>query len=111
MIGMTNIPEAKLAREAEMCYASIAMVTDYDCWHPEHDQVTVQQIIRILTENALKAQKLVKEVIPQIHNDLSGQSCSCRFALENAIITAPDNRDPDKIRELDAVAGRILKKG
>ena len=111
VIGMTNIPEAKLAREAEMCYASIAMVTDYDCWHPEHDQVTVQQIIRILTENALKAQKLVKEVIPQIHNDLSGQSCSCRFALENAIITAPDNRDPDKIRELDAVAGRILKKG
>lgn len=111
VIGMTNIPEAKLAREAEMCYASIAMVTDYDCWHPEHDQVTVQQIIRILTENAQKAQKLVKEVIPQIHNDLSGQSCSCRFALENAIITAPDNRDPDKIRELDAVAGRILKKG
>lgn len=110
VIGMTNIPETKLAREAEMCYASIAMVTDYDCWHPGHDQVTVQQIIRILTENASKAQKLVKEVIPYIGSDSSASSCSCRFALENAIITSPDNRDPDKVRQLDAVAGRVLKK-
>ncbi|EEO28477.1 S-methyl-5'-thioadenosine phosphorylase [Oxalobacter paraformigenes] len=111
VIGMTNIPEAKLAREAEMCYASIAMVTDYDCWHPEHDQVTVQQIIRILTENASKAQKLVKEVVLPVDSDSSASSCSCRFALENAIITSPENRDPDKIRQLDAVAGRVLKKG
>lgn len=111
VIGMTNIPEAKLAREAEMCYASIAMVTDYDCWHPEHDQVTVQQIIRILTENAFKAQKLVKEVIPYIESDSSASSCSCRSALENAIITSPENRDPDKVRQLDAVAGRVLNKG
>lgn len=110
VIGMTNIPEAKLAREAEMCYASIAMITDYDCWHPEHDQVTIQQIIRTLAENAQKAQKLVKEVIPYIHKDVSGETCPCRFALENAIITAPENRDPDKIHQLDAIAGRIFQK-
>lgn len=110
VIGMTNIPEAKLAREAEMCYASIAMVTDYDCWHPEHDQVTVQQIIKTLTENAAKAQKLVKAVIPHIHRDTSAAACPCRSALENAIITAPEHRDPEKIRQLDAVAGRVLGK-
>lgn len=110
VIGMTNIPEAKLAREAEMCYASIAMVTDYDCWHPEHDQVTVQQIIKTLTENAEKAQRLIKAIIPHIHRDTSAATCHCRSALENAIITAPEHRDPEKMCQLDAVAGRILRK-
>ena len=72
VIGMTNLPEAKLAREAEMCYVSIAMVTDYDCWHPEHDQVSVGQIIRTLTENATNAQKLLKQVIPSLADDRTG---------------------------------------
>ncbi len=108
VIGMTNLPEAKLAREAEMCYVSIAMVTDYDCWHPEHDQVSVGQIIRTLTENATNAQKLLKQVIPSLADDRTASCCDCRFALDNAIITSPESRDPEKIRQLDAVASRVL---
>ena len=107
---MTNMPEAKLAREAEMCYASIAMVTDYDCWHPDHEQVTIEQVIKTVQENAETARKLVKAIIPHIQSDTSASGCTCRFALENAIITPPEHRDPEKIRQLDAVAGRILGK-
>lgn len=110
VIGMTNIPEAKLAREAEMCYTSIAMVTDYDCWHPDHDNVTIQQIIETLGANAAKAKALVKEIIPGLHADSASGTCACHFALDNAIITPPSDRDPEMVLRLDAVAGRIFKK-
>ena len=109
VIGMTNIPEAKLAREAEICYTTIAMVTDYDCWHPDHDNVTVQQIIETFSGNATKAQKLLQAVIPVIQQDHSGPGCTCRHALDSALITAPDARNPALFEKLDAVAGRILK--
>lgn len=111
VIGMTNIPEAKLAREAEMCYTSIAMVTDYDCWHPDHDHVTTQQIINTLTENAVNAQTLLKNIFPRIHGDASAPACSCRFALDNAIITPPKSRDPEIVLKLSAVAGRVFRNG
>lgn len=110
VIGMTNMPEAKLAREAEMCYATVAMVTDYDCWHPDHDAVTVDQIVKVLLENADKARSLVKSVAPMVGQDVSGCDCGCRTALEFALITSPDARDPDVLKNLDAVAGRVLNK-
>ncbi len=109
VIGMTNMPEAKLAREAELCYATVAMVTDYDCWHPDHDDVTVEQIIKVLLANADKARSLVKQVAPKVTGDANGNACSCRSVLEYAIITAPEARDPAKVGQLDAVAGRVLK--
>ncbi len=108
VIGMTNLPEARLAREAEMCYASVAMVTDYDCWHPEHDQVSVGQIIKTLNENAFAARQLLQEALPRLGENPASVSCSCRFALENAIITPPEHRDPGKVSQLDAVAGRLF---
>ncbi len=110
VIGMTNMPEAKLAREAELCYATVAMVTDYDCWHPDHDDVTVEQIIKVLVTNADKARSLVKQVAPKVIGDAKGNACSCRTALEYAIITAPEARDAAKVGQLDAVAGRVLKR-
>ena len=103
------MPEAKLAREAEMCYATIAMVTDFDCWHPDHDHVTVDAIVKVLLDNADKGRSLVKQVTPS----LSGRDVSCtdgcHTALETAIITAPEARDPEMVKKLDAVAGRVLK--
>jgi len=108
VIGMTNMPEAKLAREAEMCYATVAMVTDYDCWHPNHDDVTVEAIIKVLVANAEKARNLVKNVAPRLMRDAAAASCGCRRALEHALITAPEARDPEMLRRLDAVAGRVL---
>ena len=110
VIGMTNMPEAKLAREAELCYATVAMVTDYDCWHPDHDDVTVDQIVKVLLANADKARSLVKHVAPKVVDDISGNICSCRSALEYAIITSPDARDAAMVVQLDAVAGRVLKR-
>lgn len=110
VIGMTNMPEAKLAREAEICYASVAMVTDYDCWHPDHDDVTVEQIIKVLISNADKGRSLVKAVAPKIHGDPQGVDCSCKKSLEHALITSPDHRNQNLVRQLDAVAGRILNK-
>jgi 5'-methylthioadenosine phosphorylase len=110
VIGMTNMPEAKLAREAELCYATVAMVTDYDCWHPDHDDVTVEQIVRVLLANADRARSLVKHVAPKVIDDAQGGGCSCRTALEYALITAPEVRDPAKVAQLDAVAGRMLKR-
>jgi len=110
VIGMTNMPEAKLARETELCYATVAMVTDYDCWHPDHDDVTVEQIIRILLANADKARALVKHVAPRVGTDSKACACSCRTVLEHALITAPEARDPGMIARLDAVAGRVLNK-
>ena len=108
VLGMTNMPEAKLAREAEMCYASVAMVTDYDCWHPDHDHVTVESIIAVLTANADHARAMVQAVVPRLgrHGDLCPHGC--QRALDNAIITAPEARDPEMVRRLDAVAGRVL---
>jgi 5'-methylthioadenosine phosphorylase len=108
VIGMTNMPEAKLAREAELCYATVAMVTDYDCWHPNHDDVTVDAIVKVLQANADKARHLVRTVAPRIGADPAAAACSCRFALEHALLTAPAARDPHMIQKLEAIAGRVL---
>jgi 5'-methylthioadenosine phosphorylase len=108
VIGMTNMPEAKLAREAELCYATVAMVTDYDCWHPNHEDVTVDQIVQVLLANADKARSLVKHVAPKLEEDSGASECSCHLALEHALITAPEARDPDILKQLDVVAGRVL---
>jgi len=110
VIGMTNMPEAKLAREAEICYATVAMVTDYDCWHPNHDDVTVDAIVKVLLENADKARALVKNVAPLVHDDATAGECGCRSALQYAIITAPEARDAAMKEKLSAVAGRMLNK-
>jgi 5'-methylthioadenosine phosphorylase len=109
VIGMTNMPEAKLAREAELCYATVAMVTDYDCWHPNHDDVTVDAIVKVLLANADKARSLIKTVAPRVGADPAAAACSCRRALEHALLTAPAARDPQMIQRLDAVAGRVLR--
>ena len=109
VIGMTNMPEAKLAREAELCYATVAMVTDYDCWHPGHDAVTVEAVIRVLLANADKARALVKTVAPKLHGEAYPCPKGCNTALEHALITAPDARDPKMVERLRAVAGRVLK--
>jgi 5'-methylthioadenosine phosphorylase len=108
VIGMTNMPEAKLAREAELCYATVAMVTDYDCWHPDHDDVTVEQIIKVLLANADKAKTLIKHVVPRIGSDAKACECGCRSALQYALITAPEARDAAMKEKLRAVAGRML---
>ena len=108
VIGMTNMPEAKLAREAEMCYATVAMVTDFDCWHLDHEHVTVDAIIKVLLGNADNATSLVKEVAPKLSGRSKECSDGCHHALDNALITAPDARDPDVLAKLDAVAGRVL---
>jgi 5'-methylthioadenosine phosphorylase len=108
VIGMTNMPEAKLAREAEICYATVAMVTDYDCWHPHHDDVTVEGVIKVLGENAAKARSLVAAVIPLLAERTEPSPDGCHTALDNAIITAPEARDPALVAKLDAVAGRAL---
>ena len=108
VIGMTNMPEAKLAREAEMCYATVAMVTDYDCWHSDHDNVTVDAIIKVLLANADNARSLVKNVAPNVDSDTYGMTCTCKTALDNAIITSPEARDKKMLEKLSAVAGRVL---
>ena len=108
VIGMTNMPEAKLAREAEMCYATVAMVTDFDCWHPDHDHVTVEAIIKVLLGNADTARALVKSVTPKLSGREATCSAGCQTALENASITAPDARDAKMVEKLSAVAGRVL---
>ena len=109
VIGMTNMPEAKLAREAELCYATVAMVTDFDCWHPDHESVTVDAVIKVLLENAGKARDTIRKAVPKLHADSKAVSCSCRSALAHALVTAPEVRDPEMIKRLDAVAGRLLK--
>jgi len=109
VIGMTNMPEAKLAREAEMCYATVAMVTDYDCWHPHHDDVSVESVIKVLLENATKAKDLVAALAPRLRDRQGPCEAGCHRALDNAIITGPQARDPEMVRKLDAVAGRVLR--
>ncbi|MDX9860108.1 MAG: S-methyl-5'-thioadenosine phosphorylase [Rhodospirillales bacterium] len=108
VIGMTNMPEAKLAREAEMCYATIAMVTDYDCWHADHGDVSVDAIIKILHENADKGRALVRQVVPKLARRTTSCPQGCHTSLETALITHPEARDPALIAKLDAVAGRVL---
>jgi len=108
VIGMTNMPEAKLAREAELCYATVAMVTDFDCWHPDHDAVTVDQVIKVLLENADKARALIRAVAPRLIDRDVRCSSGCHTALDSAVITAPESRDAAVAGRLDAVAGRIL---
>jgi 5'-methylthioadenosine phosphorylase len=108
IIGMTGMPEAKLAREAELCYASVAMVTDYDCWHPGHDAVDVAQVIRTLTANAGNARALVARLPALLGADRAPCPHGCDRALDMALMTAPDKRDPDLLARLDAVAGRVL---
>ncbi|HKB55106.1 MAG TPA: S-methyl-5'-thioadenosine phosphorylase [Ramlibacter sp.] len=108
VIGMTNMPEAKLAREAEICYATVAMVTDFDCWHPGHDAVTVNQIIQVLLANADKARSLVRHVAPALRADATAPACACRHVLDHALITAPEARDRAVLARLDAIAGRVL---
>ena len=110
VIGMTNMPEAKLAREAEICYATVAMVTDFDCWHPDHDAVTVADVIKVLTVNADKAKRLVTRLAREFPREHEPCPVGSDCALDNALITAPEARDPELIKKLDAVAGRVLGK-
>jgi len=109
VIGMTNMPEAKLAREAELSYATVAMVTDFDCWHPHHDAVTVQDIIAVLNANAEKAKRLVARLARDFPREHEPCPIGSDRALETALITAPEARDPALLEKLDAVAGRVLR--
>jgi 5'-methylthioadenosine phosphorylase len=111
VIGMTNMPEAKLAREAEICYVTVAMVTDFDCWHPDHDHVQVADIVRVLLDNAEKAKTLVTRIAPRL-KETRPDTCpaGCDRALEHALITAPAARAPALVKKLDAVAGRVLER-
>ena len=108
VIGMTNMPEAKLAREAEICYATVAMVTDYDCWHPGHDHVSVEGVIKVLLGNAELARALVRRVVPALASRAVSCAKGCHTALENAIITHPDKQSRVMVKKLSAVAGRVL---
>jgi len=108
VIGMTNMPEAKLAREAEIGYATVAMVTDYDCWHPDHDAVTVQDIIKVLNANADKAKRLVARLAGDFPREHEACPIGSDRALDSALITAPEARDKKLLKKLDAVAGRVL---
>ncbi|MBI1418995.1 MAG: S-methyl-5'-thioadenosine phosphorylase [Limimaricola sp.] len=111
VIGMTNMPEAKLAREAEICYAPVAMVTDYDSWHPDHGSVDVATVIATLTGNAHRARETVAGLPGLLDRARAPCPCGCDRALDHAIMTAPDRRDPALLAKLDAVAGRVLPPG
>ncbi len=108
VIGMTNMPEARLAREAELCYASVGMVTDFDCWHPAHDAVTVDAVIQVLLGNAQAARTLVAGLAGTITADAAAPACGCRRALDHALITAPEARDPAMVEKLRSIAARVL---
>ncbi|RKF16597.1 S-methyl-5'-thioadenosine phosphorylase [Roseovarius spongiae] len=108
VIGMTAMPEAKLAREAELCYACVAMITDYDSWHPDHGEVDVTAIITTLTENAARGCKMIAGLPARLEPDRPPCPCGCDRALEHALLTAPGARDADLVARLDAVAGRVL---
>jgi 5'-methylthioadenosine phosphorylase len=108
VIGMTNMPEAKLAREAEICYATVAMVTDYDCWHPDHDAVEVQTIIATLMGNADKARASIKGMPKALGQRPFPCPHGCDRALDTAIITAPEARAPEAVARLSTIAGRVL---
>ena len=108
VIGMTNMPEAKLAREAELCYCSVSMVTDFDCWHPAHDAVTVDAVIKVLLANAQNARELVMGLAGAVAADTQAAACACRHVLDSALITAADARDPEMVKRLRPIAGRVL---
>ena len=110
VIGMTNMPEAKLAREAEICYATVAMVTDFDVWHPDHDHVTIDMVVKVVQDNAARAKSLIRSAVPALARHDGACPHGCRHALEHAVITAPEARDPAMVKKLDAVAGRVLRK-
>jgi len=109
VIGMTNMPEAKLAKEAEICYTSLSMVTDFDCWHSDHDSVEVSDIIKTLTNNSSKAQKIIEALPEFLKSNRDLCSLGCNNALDNAIITAPEKRDPKVIKTLDVLLQRLNK--
>jgi 5'-methylthioadenosine phosphorylase len=109
VIGMTAMPEAKLAREAELPYGIVAMVTDYDCWHEDHGAVTVDQVIKVLTCNAENARRLVMAVAPKLGPERTPSPDGIETVLDTALITAPEKRDPALMAKLDAVAGRVLR--
>lgn len=109
VIGMTSMPEVKLAREAELCYATVAMVTDYDCWHPHHDHVTVADVLAVMSRNSEHARTLVKRTAPLLHDRPETCPHGCDRVLDTAIITPPEARDPAMIAKLDAIAGRVLR--
>ena len=108
VIGMTNLPEAKLAREAELCYAAVAMVTDFDCWHAEHGHVTVDQVVEVMVKNVVAAREVVRRAAPGLREHPAACPHGCDHALDGAIMTAPEARDPAMISHLQAVAGRVL---
>lgn len=108
IVGMTNMPEARLAREAELCYCAVGMVTDFDCWHPDHDAVTVDSVIKVLLGNATAARTLVAGLAGGIAADPAAAGCACRHALDHALITAPAARDPAVVARLRTIAGRVL---
>ncbi|MBC7676628.1 MAG: S-methyl-5'-thioadenosine phosphorylase [Rhodoferax sp.] len=108
VIGMTGMPEAKLAREAELCYASVAMVTDFDCWHEGHGAVDVSQVLQTLTANSSSAKSLISHLSGLLNTSRAPCPHGCDRALDNALMTAPDKRDPALLARLDAVAGRVL---
>ena len=109
VIGMTNMPEAKLAKEAEICYTSLSMVTDFDCWHPDHDNVEVSDIIETLTNNSSKAQRIIESLPEFLESNKDLCSLGCNNALDNAIITAPEKRDPKVLKTLDVLLQRLYK--
>ena len=109
VIGMTNMPEAKLAKEAEICYTSLSMVTDFDCWHPDHENVDVEQVIKVLLGNAKKAKIMIKNLIDNFENHIDPND-PANNCLDVAIITAPEKRTKRTIEKLKTVAGRVLNK-
>jgi len=109
VIGMTNLPEAKLALEAGICYASVSMVTDFDCWHPDHENVDVQQVIKVLLSNAEKAKKMIKNIIDNFENHIDPKDPT-NNCLDVAVITAPEKRNKKTIEKLKTIAGRVLDK-
>jgi 5'-methylthioadenosine phosphorylase len=106
VIGMTNLQEAKLAREAEICYATLALVTDYDCWHPDHDSVTVELIVANLMQNAATAQKTIAEAVSRLDG---ARTCACKDALKTAIITQPQHIPASVKKELEPIIGKYVK--
>ena len=109
VIGMTNMPEAKLAREAELCYATVAMVTDYDCWHDDHQQVDIAAVLAVMKDNTEKAQRMIARLARDFPREHPACPIGSDKALEIAIVTAPEVRNPALLAKLDAVAGRVLQ--
>jgi 5'-methylthioadenosine phosphorylase len=108
VIGMTNMPEAKLAREAELCYCSVAMVTDFDSWHDEIEAVTVDAVVKVLSANAARARALVAAAAGPLNGDATAPACACRHALDHALMTSASARDPAMVQRLQGIAGRLL---